>query len=96
MLEVRRFQESEVIMATPTTVNATTFARNFAQYQHDATREGLVIVTSNDRVVGGYLSADELERYRRLKARERKVYKTEDMPDDILEAIQNAEYGIAR
>jgi hypothetical protein len=82
-------------MSEPVTVNATTFARHFARYQDEAIREKVIVVTSHDRVVGGYLSADELERYERLKARERRAYKVEELPDRLVAAIEAAEYGVA-
>ncbi len=82
-------------MSTPVTVKATTFARHFARYQDEAIREKVIVVTSHDRVVGGYLSADELKHYERLKARERKAYKLEDLPESPVAAIEAAEYGVA-
>ena len=82
-------------MTAPATVKATTFARHFARYQDEAIREKVIVVTSHERVVGGYLSADELAHYQRLKARERKVYRTEDLPDHLVAAIDTAEYGVA-
>ena len=82
-------------MSAPVTVKATTFARHFAHYQDEAIREKVIVVTSHDRVVGGYLSADELQRYERLKAQERRVYKTEELPDRLVAAIEAAEYGVA-
>ncbi len=75
------------------TVSATTFARNFARYKDEAIRDGVIIVTSHDRVIGGFLSAAELENYRKLKARERRVLKIEDLSDEEVALIQGAEYG---
>ena len=74
-------------------IPATEFARNFAHYQDEAIRSKLITVTSHNRVVGGYLSADELEHYERLKAREREVLRVGELPDDVIEAIRNSEYG---
>jgi hypothetical protein len=81
-------------MGSPVTVKATAFARHFARYQDEAIREKVIVVTSHDRVVGGYLSADALEHYERLKARERKVHKVEELPDRLVAAIEAAEYGV--
>jgi len=78
---------------TDTTVSATTFARNFARYKDEAIKEHVIVVTSHDRVIGGFLSATELENYRKLKARERQVLKIEDLSDEDIALIQNAEYG---
>ena len=44
-------------------------------------------------MVGTYLSADELARYERLKARERTSHRTEDLPDHLVAALEAAQYG---
>lgn len=82
-------------MTQSATVAATTFARNFARYQDEAIRAKIIVVTSHDRVIGGYLSAEELAHYERLKARERQVLKVGELSDDVLADIQAAEYGVA-
>jgi hypothetical protein len=46
-------------------------------------------------VVGGYLSADELAHYQRLKAREREVLVVGALSDDVVADIEAAEYGVA-
>ncbi len=81
-------------MAEPGRVRATTFARNFAQYQDEAIRAKVIVVTSHDRVVGGFLSASELEIYERLKARERQVLRVGALSDDVIADIEAAEYGV--
>lgn len=43
-------------------------------------------------MVGGFLSADDLEHFERLKRRERQVYVAGEIPDDIIEAIEQAAY----
>jgi hypothetical protein len=73
-------------------VRATEFVRRFAHYQDEAIRSKVIVVTSHDRVVGGYLSAEELDHYRRLKARERQALKVEDL-DQLVADIRAAEYG---
>jgi len=73
------------------TVDATAFRREFERYQHEAHREP-VKVTSDGHVVGGYLSPHDLEHYERLKRRERQVYVAGEIPDDIVAAIETAEY----
>ena len=72
-------------------VEATRFRRDFGRYQDEAHKEA-VIVTSHGRVVGGFLSADDLEHYRQLKRRERQAFATVDAPDDVIDAIGQAEY----
>ncbi len=75
-------------------VRATEFARNFARYQDEAIEaEGDLVVTSHDRVVGGYLSASELARYEKLKAREREVLVVGELSDEVVALIEAAEYG---
>lgn len=80
-------------MTDATAVSATEFARNFGKYQHRALRSKVIVVTSHDRVVGGYLSAEELENYERLKAREREVLRIGELDDATLSDIEAAEYG---
>jgi len=80
-------------MANAGAVKATEFVRNFARYQHEAFRGGVIVVTSHDRVVGGYLSADELAHYERLKAREREVLTVGELDDAAVTDIEAAEYG---
>jgi hypothetical protein len=50
-------------------------------------------VTSHGRVIGAYLSASEAAHYERLKRRERRSLIVGDLPDDIVAAIEAAEYG---
>jgi hypothetical protein len=80
-------------MTRATTVRATEFSRNFARYQDEAIREKVIVVTSHERVVGGYLSADELAHYEQLKAREREVLVVGELSDNVVAAIEAAEYG---
>nr|WP_294511165.1 hypothetical protein [uncultured Rhodopila sp.] len=47
---------------------------------------------SQGRVVGVFMSSHDLEHYERLKRRERQVFVAGEIPDDIIEAIENAEY----
>ena len=80
-------------MPDDTTVPATAFARNFAHYQDEAIRMKVIVVTSHDRIVGGYLSAGELAHYQRLKARERQVLRVGDLDDDTIAGLEAAKYG---
>ena len=75
-------------------VRATDFARNFAHYQDKAIREGVIVVKNHDRGVGGYLSADELAHYERLKAREREVLVVGALDDATIADIAAARYGV--
>jgi hypothetical protein len=77
------------------TVRATDFARNFAHYQDEAIRARVIVVKSHDRVVGGYLSADELANYERLKAREREVLVVGALDRETIAEIEAAEYGVS-
>jgi hypothetical protein len=74
------------------TVSTTQFARNFGRFQDEAHREGVIEITSHGRTVGGYLSAEELARYRRLLKREREVLVVGQLPDDVVAALELAEY----
>lgn len=81
-------------MADLSSVRATEFSRNFAHYQDEAIRAKVLVVTSHDRIVGGYLSADELANYQRLKARERESLVVGELRDEIVADIRAAEYGV--
>ncbi len=81
-------------MADANAVKATDFVRNFARYQDEAFRAKVIVVTSHDRVVGGYLSADELAHYERLKARERQVLVVGELDDAAISDIEAARYGV--
>ncbi len=74
-----------------TTVTASEFVRSFGRRQSEAFRE-VVKVTSHGRVIGGFLSAPDLEHYERLKRRERQAMVVGDLPDDIVADIEAAEY----
>lgn len=74
------------------TIPTSEFARHFGRYQDDAHRDGVIEVTSHGRVVGGYLSAAELARYRRLLKREREVLMAGALPDDVVAALTEARY----
>lgn len=79
-------------MAEALTVRATEFSRHFARYQDEAIEATVIVVTSRDRIVGGYLSAGELARYEKLKARERQVLIVGELSDDVVADIEAAEY----
>jgi hypothetical protein len=81
-------------LAEPQTVRATEFSRNFARYQDEAIEAKVIVVTSHDRVVGGYLSASELAHYEKLKAREREVLIVGELNDEVVADIQAAGYGV--
>jgi len=46
-------------------------------------------------VIGAYLSASEAAHYARLKRREQQSLVVGDLPDDVVAAIEAAEYGVA-
>lgn len=75
-----------------TVVKASEFARNFGRYREKATEGTVVRVTNHGRTVGGFLSARQLEEYRRLKERERQNLVVGELPDDVFEAIRDATY----
>ena len=69
-------------MAQALTVSATMFARNFARYQDEAIHAKVIIVTSHNRVVGGYLCASELDHYERFRGHERRAQMSDPEVDD--------------
>lgn len=82
-------------MAMDKTVTASDFARHFGRYRDEATAGGIVTVTNRGRVIGGFLSSRHLEEYRRLKRRERESLIVGDLPADVVDDIEAAEYDKA-
>jgi hypothetical protein len=81
-------------MAQPRGVPATEFSRNFALYREEAIAEKIIHVTSHGRVIGAYLSASEAAHYEQLKRRERQSLIVGELPEDVVAAIESAEYGV--
>lgn len=81
-------------MAQKIQVSATEFARGFGRYRDEASSTDIIEVTSHGRVIGGYLSARELEHYRRLKSKEREVFRAADFDADMLAELEASEYGV--
>jgi PHD/YefM family antitoxin component YafN of YafNO toxin-antitoxin module len=70
-------------------VTATGFAKNFGRYREAAQREPIAI-TSHGRISGYFISPHEYAELERLRAYERRVYRIEDLPDDVADAISAA------
>ena len=68
---------------------ATKFAKRFGRYKEEAQREP-VAITSHGRVSGYFVSAREYAELERLRAFERHVYRLDNLPDEIAEAIAAA------
>lgn len=81
-------------MADRLRVFAEEFSRNFGRYRGEAQAGKVIEVTSGGQIVGAYISALELERFERLKRRERQVFKVGKLPDDIIQTIETAQYGV--
>lgn len=69
------------------TVGATEAQRNFGLYQDKALIQP-VAITRNGRPRTVMISIEE---YERLKRRDRQVFRTEEAPQDVVDAILNAE-----
>lgn len=68
-------------------ITSAEFQRNVGRYQDKALSEP-VTITKNGRERLVLLSVEE---YQRLKRRDRRVFRTEDLPDEWIEAIEKAE-----
>lgn len=75
-------------------IPASEFSRNFGRVREAVHKAGVIEVTSHNRVVGAYISADELEHFNRLKRREVQVLNASEIDDELLGEIENAEYGV--
>ena len=71
-------------------VTATEFAKNFGRYREEAQREP-VAITSHGRTSGYFVSPYEYAELVRLRAFERRVYRIEELPENIAQAISEAE-----
>lgn len=69
-----------------TKISSAEFQRNLGLYQDKALSEP-VTITKNGRERLVLLSVDE---YDRLKRRDRRVFRTEDLPEEWIEAIEKA------
>lgn len=67
-------------------ISSTEFVRTPGLYQDEAQREPVIIMKHN-REHAVIVSAVE---YRRLKRRDRLVFRTEDMPEEYIAAIREA------
>lgn len=76
-----------------TTTPASEFCRNFSRYKDAAIEQGAIPVSSNGRPVGAYLSQREFEHYQALKRRETEVLSIDNLPDEALQDIAEAEHG---
>jgi len=80
-------------MARTRDIPATEFSRNFARYRDEAIEAKVIHITSHGRVIGAYLSASEAAHYEQLKRRERQSLVVGELPNDVVAAIESAEYG---
>lgn len=69
-------------------VDATQFTRRFSQFRREANEVDIIEITSHGQVVGGYLSAAQLEHFRRLKRREREVFRVGELPDELVADLE--------
>ena len=74
-------------------IPASEFARNFGRYKDQATADRVVEVSSNGRPIGAFLSQAEYEHYLRLRARETRNLKIDDLPEELVRDIERTEYG---
>ena len=70
-------------------VTATEFAKNFGRYREEAQREP-VAITSHGRTSGYFVSPHEYAELERLRAYERRVYRIEELPENVVQAISEA------
>lgn len=70
------------------TVSSTHFSRHFAEIRDQIRELGVVRVENHNRLVGGFLSPAELERYERMMKYERKVYGPGEMPEYMVAALE--------
>ncbi len=72
-------------------IPASEFLQDFARYTDKATAERVVEVSSNGRPIGAFLSQSEYQHYLRLKARETRNLKIDDLPEEFAAALERGE-----
>lgn len=72
-----------------TAITASQFAKEFGRYKEEAQREPIAITTYG-RISGYFVSAREYAELQRLRALERRAYRLNELPRDIIEAIAAA------
>ena len=72
-----------------TAITASEFAKGFGRYKEEAQREPIAITTYG-RISGYFVSAREYAELQRLRALERRAYRLNELPRDIIEAIADA------
>ena len=77
-------------------IPASEFSRNFGRYKDQATADRVVEVSSNGRRIGAFLSQAEYEHYLRLKARETRNVRIDDLPDELVRDFERTEYGVIK
>jgi hypothetical protein len=77
-------------------VPASEFSRNFVRYKDQATADRVVEVSSNGRRIGAFLSQAEYEHYLRLKARETRNVRIDDLPAELVRELERTEYGVIK
>lgn len=70
-------------------VSATDFAKEFGRYKEEAQRQPIAI-TTHGRVSGYFVSAGEYAELQRLRALERRAYRLNELPREIIESIAAA------
>jgi PHD/YefM family antitoxin component YafN of YafNO toxin-antitoxin module len=70
-------------------VTSTEIAKNFGRYREAAQREP-VAITSHGRTSGYFVSPYEYAELERLRAYQRRVYRIEELPEDVVQAISAA------
>ncbi len=73
-------------MATPKTVPASEFTRNFGSYRMRAQREA-VAVSSHGQITGYFVGADEYEEFKRFRD-SRRSFATVELSDERVKAIK--------
>jgi hypothetical protein len=68
-------------------MSATTFARNFAQIQHDVRTE-TVEVMSHSRVTGYFVSPEDFAEFESLRAKARRSLLVGNLPEQTVKALR--------
>jgi hypothetical protein len=81
-------KEDAVPQASPATIDIADFTSDVIR--REARRTRVIEVRDHGQLLGGFLSATELERYRNLVRRDVEVFRAGEFPDDVVAALEDS------
>ena len=74
-------------------VSVSDFVENIDRHLNEARAGQPALIESHGKLVGAFISIEQLVEFQRLKRRETEVLKIGELPEDLVQAIEAARYG---